>query len=89
MAEQRSFLDREQVLVGTFIDAPTSSKIRIRQSHLCVISSTGRILHLHPSAATDEAAIRQELPEQWKTFPVHILSPTQFIAPGMVDCHLQ
>jgi hypothetical protein len=81
--------DHPLLLLGTFVDAPTPTQLRVRERHLCIVSSQGRILKLQSCTGDDPDAISEVLPEEWRHLPIQKLSSTQFIVPGMVDCHVQ
>jgi hypothetical protein len=81
---------RAQILIGTFIDAPGPTQLRVRESHLCVISPKGRILHLAScDSSKSDREVLHDLDEGWKAYPVTRLPKSQFIVPGLVDCHVQ
>ena len=85
------FLERpspDVVIVGTFIDAPSSRTLRVRRDHFAIISGkTGKITHFAPlSAARDDPG--QILgDEAYRRAVVVWLLRSQFVCPGMIDTH--
>ena len=76
------------VIVGTFIDAPTPLRLRVRRDHYCIISpTTGKFTHLSPICSTRDDPIQILGEEVYRNSVVVWLQSSQFVCPGMIDTH--
>ena len=67
---------------GSFIHAPVYGSVELLEDYCVGIDSTGRICFVVPGAGAAQECVKHGIAN------CTILSPTQFICPGLVDTHI-
>lgn len=78
---QKQHICARQIWRGAMLHSLDSTRLEFHQDGALIVSSTGTIEYFGP---WETAPIQMDSPET----PIHQLSPSSLIMPGMVDCHV-
>jgi hypothetical protein len=82
------------IVFGTFIDAPSTTELRIRENHVCVVNHRGIIERLEEATLSEEELLSQlqrnlsadeVASREWQV--VHLRDKgREVVFPGLIDC---